>query len=105
MAKTPEQKKIEALEKTNKELKEKISAVNSAEEAKVEEEKKIAKAKAEAEAEAKKVAEERAKEYAKAGTATVAWRGRERTYDKETHGKDFLKLADQFAKKFNGEVK
>lgn len=35
----------------------------------------------------------------------VEWRGRERTFSKKVHGKDFLKLADQFAKKFDGTIK
>ena len=37
--------------------------------------------------------------------ATVVYAGGTRTYTKEIHGKDFEKLAKQFAGKFNGEVK
>jgi len=54
---------------------------------------------------AEEVIEEVAEEKYSKDSATVYWRGGERTYDKETHGKDFKKLADQFAKKFNGVVK
>ena len=37
--------------------------------------------------------------------ATVTWRGNSRTYSLELHGKDFMKLAKQFATKFDGIIR
>lgn len=39
------------------------------------------------------------------GVATVEWKGRSRDYTKELHGKDYKKLAEQFAGKVQGIVK
>lgn len=37
--------------------------------------------------------------------AIVEWSGRSREYSLELHGKDFMKLAEQFASKVRGIVK
>lgn len=37
-------------------------------------------------------------------SVTVAWNGGERTYSLVEHGKDFKKLAKQFAEKFGGTI-
>lgn len=34
----------------------------------------------------------------------VSFQGKKREYSKELHGKDFLKLAQEFADKHNGEL-
>jgi len=39
------------------------------------------------------------------GVATVEWRGRSRQYTTELHGKEYKKLAEQFASKVGGTVK
>ena len=36
--------------------------------------------------------------------ATVSWRGMTREFSKEVHGEDFVKLAQQFAEKFDGAI-
>lgn len=37
-------------------------------------------------------------------SVTVSWRGKTRVFSKDVHGKDFVKFAEQFAKKHGGEV-
>jgi hypothetical protein len=45
-----------------------------------------------------------AKEKSEKKEVTVSWRGMTRVYSEEVHGKDFEKLAKEFAEKFMGEV-
>ena len=51
--------------------------------------------------------EEVAKKDVKGGknSVTVYWRGMERTYSLEEHGKEYKTLAESFATKFKGEIK
>lgn len=47
---------------------------------------------------------EEEKEKHNKNSVSVSFQGKTRVFSKEIHGKDFLKLAQEFANKHNGEL-